>query len=117
MNSLTIPYRYFNWFYFLCLGWLLISCKKYDLDNFCNVDDPLIELEWLEKKVENKPDWGVYASILNETPGMKRTEGIILIKEGIRRYYDCEGHLICHSGVIYGVICENYEVVIERPLK
>ena len=117
MNSLIIPYRYYNWFYLLFLGGVLISCNKYDLDNFCNVDDPLIELEWLKKKVESKPDWGFYASILNETSGMKRIEGIIMIEEGIRLYYDCEGLLICHSGVVSGKICEDYEVVIQKPLK
>lgn len=104
---------------FLLFGRVLISCNKYDLDEVCNVKDPLTELEWLKKEVEDKPGWEVYAAILKESSGFnkKKKESILMQTGTARFYYDCEGNMICHSGGASGLPCEEYEVVKKKTLK
>jgi hypothetical protein len=82
-------------------------------DQFCNVENPLDELDWLIKIVEDNTDnpasAEIYRCIYNQQEGFL-IDLCVGCPDGLVQFYDCEGTVLCEFGGIDGRnTCPDFE--------
>lgn len=106
----------------LCL--LFSACKKdgnnlhfaYDGPCHCGVDNPLEELEWLNKVVlkmesmRGKMHSSIYTCTYNSGQNGFLVNYDEMVCDGFTGFYDCEGTLLCSIGGIAGNTCPEYSI-------
>lgn len=77
----------------LYITWVvtLLSCSKANLNNICNVDDPITELSWLATKIANQEADIVSKVILKKE---KKIEAFSITDGSSYGYYNCIGEIL-----------------------
>lgn len=83
-------------------------------NTFCNVENPLTDLEWLKQKVnESKEDTvklRVYKVVFDGQEGFIVEECVYGdCSRPVGAYYDCSGNELCQYGGFVGNLCTEYE--------
>ena len=93
-------------------------CKKQDLITYCNVENPLEDLEWLKERYE------AY-DYENENPDNARIyyyklydgrEIINLSFETFGGLFDCAGNSLCSYGGFVGAVCDSIYTIRDIKL-
>ena len=95
------------------MAMFLTFCNKED-DDFCNLDNALSEIGWLEEKINEAEKDSikiqVFKVIFNEQEGFIVEECLINndCSRALGAYYDCAGNQLCSFGGIVGNECIEY---------
>ncbi len=103
---------------FLFSALIIIGCVKENTetinsDQFCNVENPLQELNWLNALIDTNDNYTVKREIYKCI--YKEQEGFLIdlcvdCPDGLVKFYDCKGTVICEFGGIDGRnTCPDFE--------
>ncbi|MBK7956915.1 MAG: hypothetical protein IPK03_01650 [Bacteroidetes bacterium] len=79
----------------LCLGILIYSCKK--SEKYCDVIDPIEELNWLKGKINIDSSVNIMQMTYNSVEGFyigNADDSIVIVANSYSEYWTCDGKLL-----------------------
>jgi hypothetical protein len=102
----------------IIFGCVKENTKTINNDQFCNVENPFQELNWLNDLLDTNDNYTVKIEIYK--CNYKEQEGFLIdlcvdCLDGLVQFYDCEGTVMCEFGGIDGRnTCPDFEDIVSN---